>query len=98
MNKLISIGIWLAVALLGAGAFGYIAVARGETISAAWLIIAAVCSYLVAYRFYSRFIANSPISCIRAACSRKNRSREARLNDAPSEPAIAATRLACGVA
>ena len=39
------------------GAFAYIALARGETISAAWLVIAAVCTYLVAYRFYSRFIA-----------------------------------------
>ena len=38
-------------------AFGYIALARGETIGAAWLIVAAVCTYLVAYRFYSRFIA-----------------------------------------
>jgi carbon starvation protein len=58
MNTLLSTAIWSAVALLGAGAFGYIAVARGETISAAWLIVAALCSYLVAYRFYSRFIAN----------------------------------------
>jgi carbon starvation protein len=49
--------IWIAISLLGAGAFGFIALARGETISAAWLIVAAVCTYLVAYRFYSRFIA-----------------------------------------
>jgi carbon starvation protein len=50
--------IWVAIAVVGAAAFGYIAVARGETISAAWLIVAAVCTYLVAYRFYSRFIAD----------------------------------------
>jgi carbon starvation protein len=50
--------IWVAIACAGAGAFGYVAVARGETISAAWLIVAAVCTYLVAYRFYSRFIAD----------------------------------------
>ncbi len=50
---------WVAVGLLGAGAFGVIALARGETISAAWLVVAAVCSYLVAYRFYSRFIADT---------------------------------------
>jgi carbon starvation protein len=49
--------IWIAISLLGAGAFAYIALARGETIGAAWLIVAAVCTYLVAYRFYSRFIA-----------------------------------------
>ena len=36
-----------------------IALSRGETISAAWLVVAAVCTYLVAYRFYSRFIAET---------------------------------------
>jgi carbon starvation protein len=48
---------WLLVAALGAAAFGVMALARGETISAAWLVVAAVCTYAVAYRFYSRFIA-----------------------------------------
>src|SRR5688572_954744 len=56
-SKALSLVIWVGVAVLGAAAFGYIALARGETISAAWLVVAAVCSYLVAYRFYSRFIA-----------------------------------------
>jgi carbon starvation protein len=58
MPRLLSALIWIGISLLGAGAFGYIALARGETIGAAWLIIAAVCTYLVAYRFYSRFIAD----------------------------------------
>jgi carbon starvation protein len=57
MPKPLSILVWVLVAVAGAGAFGVIALARGETISAAWLVVAAVCSYLVAYRFYSRFIA-----------------------------------------
>jgi carbon starvation protein len=57
MPRILSALIWIGIALLGAGAFGYIAVARGETIGAAWLIVAAVCTYLVAYRFYSKFIA-----------------------------------------
>jgi carbon starvation protein len=57
MPGVIRMAAWIGVSALGAGAFGYIAVARGETISAAWLIVAAVCTYLVAYRFYSRFIA-----------------------------------------
>jgi carbon starvation protein len=57
LPRFITVAIWTGVALLGAAAFGFIALARGETISAAWLIVAAVCSYLVAYRFYSRFIA-----------------------------------------
>ena len=56
MSRSVSLVVWLGVALLGAGAFGVLALARGETISAAWLVVAAVCSYLVAYRFYSRFI------------------------------------------
>ena len=56
MPKTLATLVWVAVAAAGAGAFGFIALARGETISAAWLVVAAVCSYLVAYRFYSRFI------------------------------------------
>src|SRR6188474_146008 len=59
MNRLMSGVMWVAISLAGAGAFGYIAVERGETISAAWLVVAAVCTYLVAYRFYSRFIAQT---------------------------------------
>jgi carbon starvation protein len=57
MNRLLSAAIWIGISLAGAGAFGYVALARGETIGAAWLVVAAVCTYLVAYRFYSRFIA-----------------------------------------
>jgi carbon starvation protein len=57
MPRILSALIWVGIAVLGAAAFGYIALARGETIGAAWLIVAAVCTYLVAYRFYSRFIA-----------------------------------------
>ncbi len=49
---------WTLVSLLGAAAFGVLALARGETISAAWLLIAAVCTYAVGYRFYSKFLAN----------------------------------------
>ena len=59
MPRLVRLALWVGIAVLGAAAFGVIALARGETISAAWLIVAAVCSYLVAYRFYSRFIATT---------------------------------------
>jgi carbon starvation protein len=48
--------IWTAVALVGAVAWGVIALVRGEQISAAWLIAAALGSYAIAYRFYARFI------------------------------------------
>jgi len=48
---------WAAVAILGAIAAGIVALNRGETINALWLVIAAVCTYLIAYRYYSLFIA-----------------------------------------
>ncbi|WAE73790.1 carbon starvation protein A [Streptomonospora nanhaiensis] len=51
-----SIALWIAVALVGALAWGVIAINRGEEISAAWLIFAALSSYAIGYRFYARFI------------------------------------------
>ena len=56
MNRALKTLVWVGVSLLGAAAFGILALSRGETISAGWLIVAAVCTYLVAYRFYSRYI------------------------------------------
>ena len=50
--------IWVAISVLGAAAFGVLALARGETINAAWLLTAAVCTYVIGYRFYSKFLAN----------------------------------------
>jgi carbon starvation protein len=49
---------WLLVDLAGAVGWGSLALHRGETISAAWLVLAAVATYLVAFRFYSRFLAD----------------------------------------
>src|SRR5215468_292490 len=49
--------LWMSIALLGALALGTIALHRGEQINALWLVAAAVCSYAVGYRFYSKFIA-----------------------------------------
>jgi carbon starvation protein len=48
--------LWACVALLGAGAFGFLALQRGEHVSAGWLLTAAICSYAIAYRFYSKII------------------------------------------
>jgi carbon starvation protein len=48
---------WLLVALAGAAAWGVLALHRGETVSAAWLVLAAVGTYLIGFRFYSRFLA-----------------------------------------
>src|ERR1700760_2790927 len=49
--------LWAGVILLGAISFGIVALARGEPVNAAWLVIAAVCIYFIAYRFYALFIA-----------------------------------------
>jgi len=49
---------WGALALLGAFCLGTIALRRGEQINALWIVVAAVSIYLVAYRYYSLFIAN----------------------------------------
>ena len=57
MPKIISILIWLVVALLGALALATVAFHRGEQINAMWLVVAAVCTYALGYRFYSKFIA-----------------------------------------
>ncbi|WP_312196958.1 carbon starvation CstA family protein [Mixta calida] len=51
--------IWLAVALIGAFAFAMLAINRGEPVNAVWLVVAAVASYSIAYRFYSLFIARN---------------------------------------
>jgi len=48
---------WLATAVLGAGAMATVALSNGETVNAAWLLTAAVCTYLIGYRFYSKIIA-----------------------------------------
>jgi carbon starvation protein len=56
-NRAISLLIWVAIAGLGAFALAGIALNRDEPVSAAWLVTAAICVYLVAYRFYSKFIA-----------------------------------------
>ena len=50
--------LWVLIAILGAVSLGIVALSRGETISAAWLVIAAVCVYALAYRFYALFIAD----------------------------------------
>src|SRR5215203_1956363 len=50
------IAAWAAVALLGGIAWVVLAVVRGETVNAIWFVFAAVCSYFIAYRFYSRYI------------------------------------------
>ena len=61
MTALRSYAPWAAVALLGAFALATLALSRGETVNAIWLVIAASCTYVLAFRFYSRFIADSVV-------------------------------------
>ncbi len=49
--------VWIAVAALGALSLATLALHRGEHISAMWLVVAALCSYALGYRFYSKFVA-----------------------------------------
>src|ERR687884_786242 len=48
--------VWVIVAIVGAVCWGMLALARGETVNAGWLLFAAIASYAIAYRFYARFI------------------------------------------
>jgi carbon starvation protein len=57
MNKLAKNLIWIVVTVLGAWAYVVLAVRRGEPLNSAYILIAALCSYAVGYRFYSKWIA-----------------------------------------
>ena len=57
MKRILKIVVWCAIALAGAGAFAAIAFERREPLNAVWFIVAALCTFLVAYRFYSAFLA-----------------------------------------
>ena len=56
MRHLSSIILWTIISAVGATALGVLALHDGETINAAWLLTAALCTYAVGYRFYSRII------------------------------------------
>jgi carbon starvation protein len=55
-NSLRRFGIWVVIALIGAVCWGMLALSRGETVNAGWMLFAALASYAIAYRFYARFI------------------------------------------
>jgi len=57
MRRLPATLLWIGVAALGATGFAVLALSRGESISAAWILCAGVASYVIAYRFYARFLA-----------------------------------------
>jgi len=56
MRRIGSTLLLLAIAALGAGSFAWLALSRGEPVNAAWLLTAAICTYYIAYRVYSRII------------------------------------------
>ena len=55
--QIVRTGMWMMIALCGATALGVVACARGEPISVVWLLVAAIATYVVAFRFYSKFLA-----------------------------------------
>ena len=57
MKSIAKILLWIGVGSAGAVAVGTIALHRGEPINALWLVVAALCSYALGYRFYSKFVA-----------------------------------------
>ena len=76
MRRLVPNLIWIACGTAAVVGLGVVALKRGETISAAWLLTAAVCSYLVAFRFYSKIIAAKVF-----ALDATRRTPSERLND-----------------
>jgi carbon starvation protein len=56
MSKPLSILLWLAISALGAGSVAFSAFHKGETINALWIVVAGLCSFAVAYRFYSKWL------------------------------------------
>lgn len=57
MNKYLSYILWVLVAFVGASCFAVLSMHTGESINAVWFVVAAVCIYAIAYRFYSKYIA-----------------------------------------
>jgi carbon starvation protein len=57
MKRSVSLLLWLLVAFLGAGAYAMLALKRHEPINSAYILVAALCTYAIGYRFYSKWIA-----------------------------------------
>ena len=57
MSSIVKNAGWLALSIVGAIALGMIALSRGESINALWIVIAAVAVYMIGFRFYARYIA-----------------------------------------
>ena len=62
MTTLRSVLVWLAVCGVAVFSLATLALHRGESINAAWIVVAAVSVYVIAYRFYSRYLATAVVS------------------------------------
>ena len=82
---------WVGVALLGAVALGVIAITRGEPISSAWFLVAALCVYAIGYRFYSRRSPRTRSRSTTRARRRPTGSPTARTSSRPTGGSCSAT-------
>ena len=57
VKRILSILLWLVIALLGAGAYAAFALKRNEPLNSGFILVAALCTYAIGYRFYSKWIA-----------------------------------------
>ncbi|MGB8297869.1 MAG: carbon starvation CstA family protein [Polyangia bacterium] len=57
MKRFLRVFIWMLVSVLGAAAYAVLASRRGEPLNAAWMVVAALCTYAIGIRFYSKWIA-----------------------------------------
>ena len=57
MNKALRFLVWLTISLAGAGAYAALALQRKEPLNSAYILVAALCTYALGFRFYSKWIA-----------------------------------------
>src|SRR5579863_8844657 len=57
MSRFLGRSLWAVIAVAAAFSMGFVAQSRGEPVNSIWLVIAAVCTYLLGYRFYAKFLA-----------------------------------------
>jgi carbon starvation protein len=57
MTRVLRLAIWALLVLVGGAAYAVLATSRGERLNAAWILVAAGCTYAIGYRFYSKWIA-----------------------------------------
>src|SRR5437870_9501276 len=91
MKRVLSILVWLVVAVVGAGALGAIAIHRGEPLNAMWFVIAALCCYLVAFRLYSAFVAAKVLALMTRAPRLRNVTTTAATSYRPTNGSCLAT-------